>query len=357
MKISPIINNCLTYDQLQAYSLMKNDSAERTQIYKHLSACELCTYAAKGFVYTPFGHSDIIDIHNQIDIRTNTANQSWASFGYAFIAFVSILLIFGFYSLADSFSKNVIKTTSVEKIGKLIIPLSKSEETIPVFEYKVVGKIPKQRKMIGNNLFKKTICSPEPIKSITACLIKPPEEKPDYILQPCYNSDVVYIYNLKITDYERLYFKQAGKFSFGRHTPSFKENEETMDNQFGADSEEIIVAEKVLKKGLIYLNKEKYNKSIAEFQILIDNNPNDINALFYSAFAFYQIDKYNLAIKNFNAVLSHANNVFHPEAKWNLALVYLKTGEEQTAKQLLLEIVNEKGFYAKKAEVRLATFK
>jgi tetratricopeptide (TPR) repeat protein len=117
----------------------------------------------------------------------------------------------------------------------------------------------------------------------------------------------------------------------------------------------VVAADRVLKSGLAYFGKEKYNAALEEFQLLLENNPEDVNALFYSAVSFYKIGKYNKAVKNLEAVVASRNNVFHPEAKWNLALVNLKTGEKAKAKILLNEIVNDKGFYSKRAADKLKT--
>ena len=358
MKTSAISDSCLTYDQLHSYVSGKSDNEECSELHKHVSTCELCTYAVSGFTVVPFEQSDITEINNQIDILTTTPFPKQISFVNIFIASVSIILIFGFYRLADSFSKNKTKVTSIEKSQLLSVAPPNQESAISNFENSVVEKKQKQGNVIENKLQKNTTVSVEPIKSINAGISAPPAKPADEILQPDNNQDVIYIHDLKVADYNILYFKPAsGHVNFGRNTPSFNENKNMPKNESGADIEQIITLEKVLKRGLGYFNKGKYDKSIDEFQLLLDSNPNDINALFYSAMAFYQTGKYNSSIKNFNAVLNSSNSVFHPEAKWNLALVYIKTGEKQTAKQLLLDIAAEKGFYAKVADEKLKTLK
>lgn len=358
MKTSDISDSCLTYEQLHSYASGKSDSVECSELHKHVSTCELCTYAISGFTALPFEQSQITDINNQIDIIANTPFPKQINFANIFIATVSIILIFGFYRFADSFSKNKTKVTSIEKTQSLIVTIPGSDAADIDFENNVAEKKQKQRNVVENKLLKNTTAPVEPIKSIDARISDPLAKPVDDVLQPGNNQDVVYILDLKVADYTSLYFKPAsGQVNFGKNTPSFNENKDRPDNQPGADMEQTITLEKILKRGLGYFNKGKYNKSIAEFQLLLESNPNDINALFYSAMAYYQSGKYNTAIKNFNAVLSSTNSVFHPEAKWNQALVYIKTGEKQAAQKLLHDIVDEKGFYAKVAEEKLKTLK
>ena len=117
--------------------------------------------------------------------------------------------------------------------------------------------------------------------------------------------------------------------------------------------EQTIVADKVLKSALALFNNGKYNNALVDFELLLDHNPEDVNSLFYSAISYYQIGKYGHTIKNLETILGNQNTVFHPEAKWNLAMSLFKIGQKGKAKQLLIEISNEKGFYSKRATEKL----
>jgi len=350
-------NNCLTYEQLVIYTSAKSNDIEYSQLYNHVSTCELCAYAVKGFSVAPFVLDEIVDVNNRIDAKSRLYKTS-VSFTYVVIMTFSIISIFGFYAFVNSFSINKIKMVSIKSTPSSLLPLKNQKPSIAFFENKIANHIKKRRNVIERKLPKNIIIPSEPINNIKAGMIEPQIKPTDKILEPVCNSNVIYIYNLKVVDYYNLYFKQtSNSFNSVNCTPSFKENKKTPDDLFEEDTKQTFIANKVLKKGLKYFDKEKYNESIAEFQIILENNPTDINALFYSALAFYKTGQNNLALKNLNAVLNNTNNSFHPEAKWNLALVLIETGEIRTAKQLLIEICSEKGFYAKSAEKRLTTLK
>lgn len=356
MTTTAMYTSCLTYEQLQSYSLNKSAKEEHARLYMHISTCELCACAVNGFTAISFTSADVDAIHHQIDVKSNAMHANPLTFAHVLITSISILSILGFYHFANSYSEDKpkvltyenVKTTStlvIEKIIPVVIP-----EIIPE------TKIKKHELFVGNKITEKIFIPVEPIKSIIPALIPVNIKTSDLLVEPIYNADIIYIYDLKVTNYNSLYFNYQKSFELKGGTPSYKENKDGGNNMFEKDYEQTIAADKVLKSGLAYFSKGKYNKALVEFQLLLVANPNDVNSLFYSAVSYYQIGRYDRTIKNLEAVLKNTNNVFHPEAKWNLALSNLKIGEKTKAKQLLMEIANDKGFYSKRAADKLKGF-
>lgn len=346
-----MLDNCLTYEQLQSYSLNNSGKEEHAQQYMHISTCELCACAVNGFAAISFTAAEVDAIKHQIDVKTNATNANPLTFAQGLIAITSIVSIFAFYNFADSFSKLKPETSSLTTIPQVELSVPGIEEVIPDNEVPE-HQIQEQKLIVSVKAEEKIFIPVEPMESISADLIPSAVKIPEVFIEPVYNADVIYIYDLKVTAYNDLYFHHnSDPFEMKGHTPSFKENKET--ENYLSESDPVIAVDRVLKAGLAHFGKEKYNKALEEFQSLLESNPDDVNALFYSAVSFYKIGKYNNASKNLEAVLSNSNNVFHPEAKWNLALVELKTGEKTKAKQLLSEIVTERGFYAKRAGEKL----
>ena len=357
MNLATMNTNCLTFEQLQSYSLNKSGKDEHAHLYMHISTCELCACAVNGFTAISFTSADVDAIHNQIDVKTNAMHANPLTFAHIFIACVSVASIFGFYYFVDSYSNNKSTKLVFENVKPVSIPFI--EKIIPAVEVETIPvteeiKIPKNDLAVEKKIIEKIVIPVEPIKSITPGLIPVSFKTPEVLIDPNYNADIIYIYDLKVTNYNSLYLNYKLKpFEIKGHTPSYKENKESSSTVFEKDYEQTIAAGKVLKTGLGYFNKGKYGKALGEFQLLLEANPNDVNSLFYSAVAYYQIGKYDRTIKNLEAVLKSPNNTFHPEAKWNLALSNLKIGEKGKAKQLLIEIANEKGFYSKRAGDKL----
>jgi tetratricopeptide (TPR) repeat protein len=103
-------------------------------------------------------------------------------------------------------------------------------------------------------------------------------------------------------------------------------------------------------------NKHRFSTAIERFSLLLENNPDDVNAQFYSALAYYNLNKSNRSIELLNQVITNQNTSFYPEALWYLSLVTLKSGNKENGRQLLERIVSEKGYYSKRAADKLKSF-
>lgn len=349
MKTISMITQCLTYEQLQSYTA-NNDKAEHTRLYMHISTCELCTCAVNGFAAIPFISDDVVAIHREIDVRTSAPQANPLTLAQACIVIASIVSIFCFYKFVDDLSINKTEPFSLNHLPFVAMPKEKREIEISENKAGTTKLTNKPTKINEHQLPKKLFL---PVEKMTSIDIRLPEiaskNTVHDISTVAVNSDVIYIYDLKVADYSHLYFKDPFEnFDLKNYTPPSKENKNA--SVFENDSEQHLDAHNILKKGLSYFNKGGYNKAIEQFQLLLENNPQDENALFYNAVALYETGKFDPAMKYFEAVLKNTNNVFHPEAKWYLALTLNKAGEKESSKRLLTEIANENGFYSKQAK-------
>ena len=120
MKTTTLFTNCLTYEELSAYTTYKMDSTQRAKLYQHITTCELCTCAVNGFSVIPFAPLDINDLNDKIDMKTHVKQTSFITFAQACIVIVSILAIVGFYALTDAIQKG----GRAEKATSKVIPFS-----------------------------------------------------------------------------------------------------------------------------------------------------------------------------------------------------------------------------------------
>jgi tetratricopeptide (TPR) repeat protein len=349
MKTINMITQCLTYEQLQSYTA-NNSKAERTRLYMHISTCELCTCAVNGFAAIPFISDDVVAIHHEIDARTSAPQANPLTFAQACIVIASIVSIFCFYKFVDNLSLNKTEPLSLDYLPFVAMPKEKRELEISENKAGKTKLINKRTKIKEHQLPKKLFL---PIEKMTGIDVRLPEiaskNTVNDISTVAINSDVIYIYDLKVADYSHLYFKDPFEnFDLKNYTPPSKENKNA--SAFENDSEQHLGAHNILKRGLSYFNKSEYNKAAEQFQLLLENNMQDENALFYNAVALYETGKFGLAIKYLKAILQNTNTVFHPEAKWYLALALNKTGDKESSKQLLTEIAAENGFYSKQAK-------
>lgn len=349
--------NCLTYEQLQAYSAIKVNSAERARLYMHISSCELCACAVNGFSAIPFASDELVAIHREIDAKTNATASNPLTLARVFIVAISFLFIAGISVICDNTgSKHLQPLTKKNTLPTIIKPVKHETENSSEEEISAVTKTFKKIvNVIQYEKFERNITPAERLEMI----------KPDGItvatlidneataVTPHYNPNVIYIYDLKVSDYNKLYFGRATPeiFLLKKSIPAYRENGKSVDD-FPVE-EKVIPADKILKQGLASFSKQDFRAAVRDFGLLLENNPEDVNAQFYSALAYYNLNKAGLSIRYLNKVLENSSDVFYPEAQWYLALASLKNGEPENARKILQDIIAEKGFYAARAAEKL----
>ena len=166
--------------------------------------------------------------------------------------------------------------------------------------------------------------------------------------------DFIFIHNLKVADFKKLYFKNRVDEldPLLRNLSPAKENSDITDVDL-SNEEELHAAHQLLVQGLYYISRNDFRKAIPSFLLLKEYNKNDINAQFYSAYCYFHLDNNYKAIQQFKEILTAKNVAFYEEAQWHLALSYLKVNNTKGAHNVLQEIVSKDRFYAKKAKSEL----
>jgi hypothetical protein len=110
MKTTTLFTNCLTYDELSSYTTNKMEPSLRTQLYQHISTCELCSCAVNGFAAMPFASVDINNLYDKIDMKTNVKQSGPITFAQVCIVIICVFSIFAFYSAANFVQNKSMKT-------------------------------------------------------------------------------------------------------------------------------------------------------------------------------------------------------------------------------------------------------
>ncbi len=108
-----------------------------------------------------------------------------------------------------------------------------------------------------------------------------------------------------------------------------------------------------LEKTMYYFDKGNLKKVLARFDIILDTYPGDINALFYSGFAFYNLNEFDKAQNRFEQVLKSNISNFDEEAMWYLGLSFEKLGQTKIAKEIFKTISESGSFYSEMAKKKL----
>lgn len=198
-----------------------------------------------------------------------------------------------------------------------------------------------------------------PTKEITS--IDTAASKPaltENMLRMLPNASVLYIYDLKITEFQKLYFKKMKPFVLNETgLSSAYENNDAYKSLINEQRNADYTLDMLLKDALKAFNKKQFKLSFALFEEILEYNKQDVNALFYSGLCQYENGYYADALNRFDKVILNENNVFDQEAEWYKALSLLEQDKSQEAVSLLAKISSENGFYAERAGNKLKDLK
>ncbi len=147
----------------------------------------------------------------------------------------------------------------------------------------------------------------------------------------------LYIKNFKVIDYR--YYRDGDK----DQSQSFSEDE------LGQQTLKVPYMN-LLNKAIVDFSKEDYKLALLHFDEILSSYPDDANALFYGAMCLYNLQEYGQAEGRFVKLQNIPFANFREEGNWYLLHVYQQTKKEAAFSSLRNSIIEEKGFYAQKAE-------
>lgn len=165
------------------------------------------------------------------------------------------------------------------------------------------------------------------------------------------------IYEYKVYDYAEEYqneyeFKKSAQTN--AVSPDFaNENDKIIANKELEKETVEITYKKTLELGMKYLKNNNYPMALNQFKIILKTHPEDVNALFYSGFSYYNLTQFQEALINIDLVLTNKNTVFNQEAKWYKALILIALNEKKRAIKLLNQIIDGNEFYKEQALEKL----
>ncbi len=105
--------------------------------------------------------------------------------------------------------------------------------------------------------------------------------------------------------------------------------------------------------GLIEYEEGNFNEASRFLSLAVENDDQNFPAHLYLGVSFLEMGSLSKAIKGFNIIINDRNNLFVDQAKWYLALTYIKADDEKYQKEihdLLGSIIQENGDRAKEAK-------
>lgn len=95
--------------------------------------------------------------------------------------------------------------------------------------------------------------------------------------------------------------------------------------------------------------EKDYEQALELFEEVLKSRDEDMAANLYSGITYMEEEKYQKAKTSFNKIILNNDNMFIEQAKWYLALCYLKTEKNDDAQVILSKIIKEESYYKEMA--------
>lgn len=164
-----------------------------------------------------------------------------------------------------------------------------------------------------------------------------------------------YMLDFKLVDYRAYREKPIKEVRLEvSGTPAYMENDsdERSDAVFEEKEVEITYVD-YLEQTLDYFQNEKYKKALQQFETILHQYEDDVNANFYAGLCAFNLENYETAQSFFKKAYSLQYGNFKEEANWFEALSLLKQNKKAPAKKMLEKIAKDNGFYAEQAKEKL----
>lgn len=158
-----------------------------------------------------------------------------------------------------------------------------------------------------------------------------------------------YLYNLYTVDYSQIRSEHElryTRFEMGG-TPASEEGNSNTSNLIETEVE--IPYFIYLRKSMESFSKNQYKRALNRYLTILEQYPNDLNALFYGGLSFFNLGKYEDAYHFFSKINEVKLDAFKQEAEWYKAKSLIKLKRIPEAKEVLDTIIMQGEFYVEDA--------
>jgi len=326
---------------------------QRLRAQKAMQQDELSYLSGLAFEQFEVGKEELDRLNRRIDKRTGGKGSSLQAILISLFCglFIGISIFFVLFHKSKT-HPSVFQVIEPDKPKEPLNVVSTADTIFP----EVVQALPKEEHY--NSTMNQ---APEPatvmespetmnIKSVELPETAPDQEE-DIILSFSPNAPVVFISNLKVTNYRLYYFKQSESIDLSTETglAAQYESKAHVENIYinRSDSD---LAHKIIQRAMKLFSAKHYTNCMEELTMLYEFNKADANAQFYLGMCYYLTGKYSTAQLFFQKNLDNENNIFHQESDFYQAMSLLQMKQNEKALAQLQSIVNAKGFYSVRAQ-------
>jgi Tetratricopeptide repeat len=170
-------------------------------------------------------------------------------------------------------------------------------------------------------------------------------------------TDITHFNNYKLVDYTILRKKTWPDFSLDSlHTSPSLENEFDKGDPMKGEISQSVPYITYLERCINEYSMGEHKRAAEQFDLILKQYPNDLNAQFYGGMSYFQIGEYDKAISLFDKSLKNVFKIFREESEFYKAVSLRKLGREEESLILLLQIINNDGYYKTRALEEVRSF-
>ncbi len=174
------------------------------------------------------------------------------------------------------------------------------------------------------------------------------------------NVPLIYMKNFLLVDYSKIYIDPPTlqEIQLTGTSPALENKDDELSELHENNIQTVVITYKdYLRETQEQFEQHDFKSALKRYKTILSKYPNDLNAHFYSGLCYFNIGKYDLAIKHFKIAKNHPYNTFQIDAEWYLAKTYCQQGKTSLCQQLLQQIINDGQHYKAQAEVLLEKLK
>ena len=191
--------------------------------------------------------------------------------------------------------------------------------------------------------------STQPDLSTQPLTIKKANSIPTSIKRRVNLAKETYIQDFKVVDYRYYRDRPEVKIKNDNLTGTPANSELSTNASEESDNIVEIAYVSFLGKSLKYFSQNKFKDALSRFDLILETYPDDVNALFYSALCLYNLNQFNLSEKRLIELKNSKFTNFDEEQEWYMLLTYYSLHKDQQFIELRTQIIENGGFYSKKA--------
>jgi hypothetical protein len=161
---------------------------------------------------------------------------------------------------------------------------------------------------------------------------------------------LVYLHDLKLLHPSEMYANEVRINEDPRHIPARHADRPAMEREGYARITMAYLP--FLDEALSKFVAHDHKGALADLRFLLEQYPDDVNALFYAGLCSYNLGLYERARSYLARAATHPMDIFDEEAEWYHALTLERLGDEEAAQRAFAGIAFRGGFYAAKAAER-----